>query len=74
MMNDALCVVHPRAAGLDVHKGHITATVRFLVPSGAPQAIELSILPMFATSSWSLYMHAASSPCSDRNAAMTLSS
>ena len=28
MMNDALCVVHPRAAGLDVHKGHITATVR----------------------------------------------
>ena len=28
MMNDALCVVHPRAAGLDIHKGHITATVR----------------------------------------------
>ena len=28
MMNAALCVVHPRAAGLDVHKGHITATVR----------------------------------------------
>ena len=28
MMNDALHVVHPRAAGLDVHKMEITATVR----------------------------------------------
>ena len=34
MMNDALCVVHPRAAGLDVHKGHITATVRLCTQTG----------------------------------------
>ena len=33
MMNDELCVVHPRAAGLDVHKGHITATVRLADPT-----------------------------------------
>jgi hypothetical protein len=38
MMNDDLCVVHARAAGVDVHKGHITATVR-LGPAtgGEPQ-------------------------------------
>ena len=34
MVNDALCVVHPRAAGLDVHKGHITATVRLCTQTG----------------------------------------
>lgn len=39
MMNDELCVVHPRAAGLDVHKGHITATVRLADPTTPePQA------------------------------------
>ena len=39
MMNDELCVVHPRAAGLDVHKGHITATVRLADPTAPkPQA------------------------------------
>ena len=38
MMNDDLCVVHPRAAGLDVHKGHITATVRLgATTAGEPQ-------------------------------------
>ena len=38
MMNDDLCVVHPRAAGLDVHKGHITATVRLCATTaGEPQ-------------------------------------
>ncbi len=37
MMNDELCVVHPRAAGLDIHKGHITATVRLSeAPAGPP--------------------------------------
>ena len=38
MMNDDLCVVHARAAGLDVHKGHITATVRLCATTaGEPQ-------------------------------------
>ena len=38
MMNDDLCVVHARAAGLDVHKGHITATVRLCATAaGEPQ-------------------------------------
>ena len=36
MMNDALHVVHPRAAGLDVHKMEITATVRLCDAPGEP--------------------------------------
>ena len=37
MMNDDLHVVHARAAGLDVHKLEITATVRLCpAPSGEP--------------------------------------
>ncbi len=36
MMNDALHVVHPRAAGLDVHKMEITATVRLCDEPGEP--------------------------------------
>ena len=40
MMNDALCVVHPRAAGLDVHKGHITATVRLCTQTGGEPQCE----------------------------------
>ena len=40
MMNDELCVVHPRAAGLDVHKGHITATVRVADPTAPGQTAQ----------------------------------
>ena len=40
MMNDALCVVHPRAAGLDVHKGHITATVWLCTQTGGEPQCE----------------------------------
>ena len=36
MMNDAFHVVHPRAAGLDVHKMEITATVRLCDGPGKP--------------------------------------
>ena len=40
MMNDGLGVVHPRAAGLDIHKGHITATVRLCEPTGGEPQCE----------------------------------
>ena len=40
MMNDALCVVHPRAAGLDMHKRHITATVRLCTQTGGEPQCE----------------------------------
>ena len=36
MVNDALHVVHARAAGLDVHKQHVTATVRLCTAAGEP--------------------------------------
>ena len=36
MMKDALHVVHPRAAGLDIHKMEITATVRVCDGPGGP--------------------------------------
>ena len=36
MINDDLHVVHARAAGLDVHKMVVTATVRLCVGSGEP--------------------------------------
>ena len=36
MINDNLHVVHARAAGLDVHKIVVTATVRLCVGSGEP--------------------------------------
>ena len=36
MMNDELHVVHARAAGLDIHKAHITATVRCASAAAAP--------------------------------------
>ena len=36
MINDDLHVVHARAAGLDVHKMAVTATVRLCVGSGEP--------------------------------------
>ena len=36
MLNDELHVVHARAAGLDVHKMEITATVRLCVNTGEP--------------------------------------
>ena len=38
MINDSLHVVHPRAAGLDVHKMEITATVRLCDGPGEPQS------------------------------------
>ena len=38
MMTDTLHVVHARAAGLDVHKMQITASVRLCAPgAGEPQ-------------------------------------
>ena len=40
MMNDELGVVHPRVAGLDIHKGHITATVRLCEPTGGEPQCE----------------------------------
>ena len=33
-MDDTMHVVHPRAAGLDIHKMAITATVRLAQPGG----------------------------------------
>ena len=36
MLKDALHVVHPRAAGLDIHKMEITATVRLCDGPGDP--------------------------------------
>ena len=38
MVNDELHVVHARAAGLDVHKTEITATVRLSAAGGAPES------------------------------------
>ena len=38
MVNDELHVVHARAAGLDVHKMEITASVRLSMPGGAPES------------------------------------
>ena len=40
MMNDDLHVVHPRAAGLDVHKMEITATVRLCAAPGREPTCE----------------------------------
>ena len=40
MMNDDLHVVHPRAAGLDVHKLEITATVRLCAAPGSEPVCE----------------------------------
>ena len=40
MMNDDLHVVHPRAAGLDVHKMEITATVRLCAEPGREPTCE----------------------------------
>ena len=37
MMTDTLHVVHARAAGLDVHKMQITASVRLCTGAGEPQ-------------------------------------
>lgn len=49
MMNDELCVVHPRAAGLDVHKGHITATVRLADPTAAEPRFETRMFNALAS-------------------------
>ena len=49
MMNDELCVVHPRAAGLDVHKGHITATVRLAGPTDARQQAQTRLFNALAS-------------------------
>ena len=40
MVNDELHVVHARAAGLDVHKQHITATVRLCAENGGEPTCE----------------------------------
>ena len=49
MMNDELCVVHPRAAGLDVHKAHITATVRLAGPGAAEPRFETRMFNALAS-------------------------
>ena len=49
MMNDELCVVQPRAAGLDVHKGHITATVRLAGPTTAEPQFETRLFNALAS-------------------------
>ena len=49
MMNDELCVVHPRAAGLDVHKGHITATVRLADPTADEPRFETRMFNALAS-------------------------
>ncbi len=40
MLTDKMHVVHPRAAGLDVHKMEITATVRLCSPEGGDSETE----------------------------------
>ena len=40
MLTDKMHVVHPRAAGLDVHKMEITATVRLCSPEGGDPETE----------------------------------
>ena len=40
MVRDELHVVHARAAGLDVHKKHITATVRLCKENGGEPTCE----------------------------------
>ncbi len=49
MMNDELCVVHPRAAGLDIHKGHITATVRLSEATAGPPQCETRMFSALAS-------------------------
>lgn len=49
MMNDELCVVHPRAAGLDVHKENITATVRLAGSTAAKPKCETRIFNALAS-------------------------
>lgn len=40
MLTDKMHVVHPRAAGLDIHKMEITATVRLCSPEGGDPETE----------------------------------
>ncbi len=49
MMNDELCVVHPRAAGLDIHKANITATVRLAGPNAAEPRFETRMFNALAS-------------------------
>lgn len=49
MMNDELCVVHPRAAGLDIHKANITATVRLAGPNVAEPRFETRMFNALAS-------------------------
>ena len=49
MMNDELCVVHPRAAGLDIHKGHIMATVRLSEATAGPPRCETRMFSALAS-------------------------
>ena len=45
MMTDPLHVVHARAAGLDVHKMQITASVRLCTPgAGEPYRVMISLV------------------------------
>ena len=47
MIHDDVQVVHARAAGLDVHKTQVTATVRLCSGSGDPviETRQFSVLP-----------------------------
>ena len=59
-MDDTMHVVHPRAAGLDIHKMAITATVRLAQPGGTAvnDTREFSALPsgLAAMTDWLLEM------------------
>lgn len=48
MMSDPLHVVHPRAAGLDVHKMQITATVRLCPARGGEPVVQTRTFNTFA--------------------------
>ena len=54
MMNDDLHVVHGRAAGLDVHKMEITATVRLCEAGGEPvcETRRFEALPRRSAGNW----------------------
>ena len=49
MMNDDLHVVHARAAGLDVHKLKITATVRLCAALGGEPTCETRVFSALAS-------------------------
>ena len=68
MMNDELGVVHPRAAGLDIHKGHITPTVRLCEPTGGEYADEGTMPQMRWRTGAPITTSACATACASRTA------